>query len=447
MALYHSVKGSVNYEVVGTPTIVNGVVRNTGSNSYLQVPAIGSFVNKRIEAVFKYDVNLEATQPSSYSFVWLGGRGSTLFQVAFAANGTGIDVYYNGGHRQFTGITNLLNYKYLKFVKEADNTTTRISFAYEKDNWVQAFLTTAISYAADVSVANQLGRTASAVTVQEAIAVDLNASYIKVDGQVWFGVGPADVQKHQVRGPVGYSVEGNPTIVDGIASGFSNSNSLHISSSIQAGGHIEIVTKIMTTNDTTQQRFIDIDGRRVVRLMTAAATVRFGMYGFNPSGEYKSPTSSVPLRANQFYWCKIVGNSSETTLSYSTDGVNYTTLFTTDLIMLSKATSSIILGGGSSFYLIGSIDLNETYIKVNGKLWYWQPQETKYIVKDGKLVWADPRIYIEDNGTKTYATQDIAPVPAGYTFGSTTTPSIGYVDMRTQQFTAAPSGAVIGRDE
>ncbi|MBQ8032567.1 MAG: hypothetical protein IJ266_01215, partial [Elusimicrobiaceae bacterium] len=120
------------------------------------------------------------------------------------------------------------------------------------------------------------------------------------------------------------------------------------------------------------------------------------------------------------------------------------TILATDSVVLSD---NLGIGRSSQSTFTGSINLNETYIKINGKLWFYQPAPTKYIVKDDKLVWADPRIYIEDSGTKTYATQNIAPVPAGYTYGNTTTPSIGYVDMRTQQFTAAPSGATIERDE
>ena len=93
----------------------------------------------------------------------------------------------------------------------------------------------------------------------------------------------------------------------------------------------------------------------------------------------------------------------------------------------------------------GSIDLNFTYIKVNGKLWFFRPV-TNYLVKDNKLVWCDQDLYLNDSGTITLASQDTAPVPSGFTYGSTTTTDVGLVDIPSQVFTAKP-GATIGKGE
>ena len=49
---------------------------------------------------------------------------------------------------------------------------------------------------------------------------------------------------HSAKGPVDYTVVGSPTIVDGVASGFSTSNGLTCRSSIASTGNIEFNAKI-----------------------------------------------------------------------------------------------------------------------------------------------------------------------------------------------------------
>ena len=63
--------------------------------------------------------------------------------------------------------------------------------------------------------------------------------------------------------------------------------------------------------------------------------------------------------------------------------------------------------------------LNKSYIKMNDQLWFYG---------------------------KNYASANIAPVPSGFSYGNITTNAIGFVDMRTQEFTAAPNGTVLKLD-
>ena len=67
--------------------------------------------------------------------------------------------------------------------------------------------------------------------------------------------------------------------------------------------------------------------------------------------------------------------------------------------------------------LRGSIDLNETYIKVNNELWF------------GKI----------------YTSETNVPVPANFTYGNTTTSSNGTVNLTTQEF-SADTLATYGKD-
>lgn len=269
-------------------------------------------------------------------------------------------------------------------------------------------------------------------------------------------VNAVELQKHQLKGPVGYTVVGSPTITDGVASGFTSSNSIKIAYNPTAffDNSYEFVVKCLYNSNPSGDEPYALSWRVNGMHLGIGAGVGVFRFGFgNVGGSKLEVVSNIVPTLNTWYWLKGVIQNKVASFYYSTDGENYTLVGTNDfsdktpIETIDNGMLCIGSYGDSYGVMPGSVDLNATYIKVNGKLLYYQPAPTKYIVKDGKLVWADPRIYIDDNGIKTYATQNIAPVPAGYTFGTTTTPSIGYVDMRTQQFTAAPSGATIGRDE
>ena len=269
-------------------------------------------------------------------------------------------------------------------------------------------------------------------------------------------VNGTELQTHQLKGPVGYTVVGSPTIIDGVASGFDNNPATYIKVDTRINFDQDFDIAIYFTMPSFGRNFslISKGGNRIggLQLLFPYNNVhRFYLYNSDGSQAYYYSLSGYTLAfdTSYIYHIQRVGDQYTWTLKDSTD--TQTLLTHTDTATVTFDTCAPAFGANvtSSTYtpFDGSINFNKTYIKVNGKLWFYQPADTKYIVKDGKLVWADPLIYIEDSGTKTYATQNIAPVPAGYTYGTTTTPSIGYVDMRTQQFTAAPTGATIGREE
>ena len=132
------------------------------------------------------------------------------------------------------------------------------------------------------------------------------------------------------------------------------------------------------------------------------------------------------LAEDMNYYIKLVNFNGSYTALISTDGENYTTdcTFTSSY---SIATNYVLFGysNESNLFLRGSIDLNNTYIKVNDCLLFYG---------------------------KNYATSNMVPVPVGLEYNNTTTPSIGWVDTDTsssnfQQFTSAPEGTMIGKDD
>lgn len=448
MALYHTAKGSVDYTMVGSPTIVDGVASGFSASDYLitspqtkdittcewnmkfntrTIPSVNGFV-----LGYKVNSGVIVTASKKIRVAWEDSTSTTVEKELNYILSDDTDYVLNCvfNNTNSTAIVTLKN----------SGGTTLITETYSDVSYKKLGTYFWIGMRGGSSYTNNYWRG----------SIDLNNTYIKVNEQPWLGLCPVEVQKHQLMGPVGYTKVGSPTIVDGVASGFSASDYLKINNNFSSSSNFEIVVR-GTAIDAAAQR--------------ACLAFNNGSNGFldigsGPSGirlalKYNGSLTSFRIYPNliegSLYYIHIIKTNSTLTLGYSTDGKNI--LLSEDFSLTSFddwAFSYILLGVApwqSATSYGGSIDLNETYIKVNGKLWFWQPQKSKYIVKDGKLVWADTHIYIDDNGTKTYATQNIAPVPAGYTFGTTTTPSIGYVDMRTQQFTAAPQGATIGRDE
>ena len=271
-------------------------------------------------------------------------------------------------------------------------------------------------------------------------------NYVIKDGKlVW-----AD-PRLALSGPVGYTVVGNPTIVDGIVNDIANSTD-YIQTSTTLPSVInsfEMVIKGKTNPDngrvscafSFKDGFYRYGGFNLA-YRTKDATGGNILWRYKPMETSSSEdTGKITISATDvhatsrtdFFWLKCtmqptVDNKFLYSFYDSLDGNTWYLLgsqedtyqMTGDDMSTIKYVANPNNTSGNTTYPIRDLDLNETYIKVNGQLWFYG---------------------------KNYATQNIAPVPSGYTYGTTTTSAIGYVDMRTQQFTAAPTGATIGRDE
>ena len=441
MALQHTVKGPVNYTVVGHPTIVDGVASGFSSSDTVRIQGASAWTGN-------YELVIAFTTPETAStFNGLLGQGTTKM---YFRNGT-LGFQYWGGSSNIwktlaTGLNNNTKY-YIKLARKDDTAW----YSYISTDGINYTLTyTEKTYLIGIATTPLVFGYVDSTYPKWNGSIDFNETYIKINGQPWFGLCPVEVQKHQLRGPVGYTVVGSPTISEGIASGFSASDYCAVSSAfIDSGVDFELCVTF-TVNTIQNRPILGVTNaysnqRPMLSLTSSGDIVRFKI------ANGLTLIADCHISAGVKYKAIVSRFGTTYTLNlYSGETLLDTQTLTSETLIGNGASNTFAVGCDKSTHnagFPGSIDLNETYIKVNGKLWFYQPADTKYIVKDGKLVWADPLIYIEDNGTKTYATQHIAPVPAGYTFGTTTTPSIGYVDMRTQQFTAAPQGATIGREE
>ena len=260
---------------------------------------------------------------------------------------------------------------------------------------------------------------------------------------------PVEVKHINYGTAVGYTKVGSPTIRNGVASNFGNSNYLRITSSFSPNtSDFEIGTEVKTGSISSNQRIIS-DGKvsennTGLTFYAPNKNFRFRVYDSTSSLLYNIDSSLI-VSANSNYAIKAYRQGTTLAISVSADGTNWTT-DTLDLpATASFSDVALLLGHARNFPFSGSINLNKTYVKIKGKLWFYRPC-TNYLVKDGKLVFADSRLYIEESGVRTYATQNLAPVPGGYTYGNATTTDVGLVNITTQVFTAHP-GATLGKDE
>lgn len=278
----------------------------------------------------------------------------------------------------------------------------------------------------------------SPVEVKNVVRNNFAVNYVQKDSKLVFAS-----QDLYLTGPNNYTMVGNPTITDGVATDLLNrTNSIRIPAFPDVVSSFEMVLKSKGSGQNRVILFNSYTGPSVfykAKTQISRTEAAVSKWVFKPcsnsteEAEYSvSANGGIPYTPNEWVYVKhsMVSNGDDTytyTLSYSLDGTTYTDV-------ASKTSSYRISGtdwGGlficsdqnysaGDSITINGLDLKESYIKIDGSLWFYG---------------------------KNYATQNIAPVPSGYTYGTTTTSAIGYVDMRTQAFTAAPTGATIGRDE
>lgn len=178
---------------------------------------------------------------------------------------------------------------------------------------------------------------------------------------------------------VGYTKVGNPTITDGIASGFSASNLLQTSLQVAPQNITECVAKIKINAAA-------IGSERYHYVFYGPASSSLVLYGgtsgaqaiilvacYLPGAADSITWTTANLVADTWYWFKYTYDGTTVKLYCSTDGINYGAEKVSKTATINGNTGTRNIGNrwsGDSNYFDGEIDLNETYIKVNGIPWF-----------------------------------------------------------------------------
>ena len=193
---------------------------------------------------------------------------------------------------------------------------------------------------------------------------------------------------------VGYTLVGSPTINNGVMSGFATeridgvNNYAVINSYPETVNSFRIKVKFTLNELPEAGRFYTIFGQSEnANMHSPQLAVQEGQLVYShPLGTSWGNFIAYNVSANTTYWAIIEWNSfnGNTSMLVSTDGISYTNAGTVSNASIVWNTSIGIGMDWSATYnmpsstFTGSIDLNETYMKVNDVYWFrGQPAMTK----------------------------------------------------------------------
>ena len=416
--------GQTGYTIAGSPSITNGVVSGFSSDDYVRTSINFELpeTTKTYEIGTKVslvDTSYRGICGSSWNFGTYGfstADGKLRFRIRYAGGGI------------IASINALSNTTYYAKGKiDVDNKKASISISTDNFTWQTNEIDLPGDYTIDTN--NYLflfGKTQDGTFNG---SIDLNNTYIKVNGNYFFNGASkllwADPNIY-AEGPNTYEVVGNPSIIDNVASGFSSSNYLRTSSNLSISSD-EIFSAFTTGNDVSTSQVMFSCGTSNNN-RTLACTIETGGYfgyGYSENGTAWTGgynTTDHLMLANTKYNVSYSFSSSTLTVKIKKDTDISWTEFSKQLDNSLHDSNTFIKYGNdivANKPFLGSVDLNNTYIKIDGDTWFYG---------------------------KNYATQNIAFVPANYSYGSVTTTSIGYVDIPTQQFNALPNDITLGND-
>lgn len=219
---------------------------------------------------------------------------------------------------------------------------------------------------------------------------------------------------HSDRGSVGYTIIGTPTIQDGIVSGFSSSDYLTTTLDWFSSSNFEMSCTFTTPSDmSTMDNLCSIMttglGRNGLDLYRDSSNNWYLHFNFNLENSQSGGlwVTNYPLQANHTYLGKLLYDGSVYTIQlYENNNLlGQNTLSSANKPIIPTSYPKIYFG--FSFYntkvFTGSIDLNETYIKVNEKAWFGicpvevkkiilNGNEVNQVVKDGVVIWTKPSV-------------------------------------------------------
>ena len=368
VSLFESVPYNVGYTKVGSPTIVDGVLSKVTNDvqvkTDLQIPGdfnLLEFVTK-IGTIWKsssaYIPIISFGAINSQSYIFANAQDSRVILHLSEATGDTfkIDNFPFNKAQDGTGV-----YVKLLVQKNTSDYTYTLAYSLDKQNWTseQFISSTMIGNKIINLLRNRVGSSGGDSWM------DLNETYIKVNGVPWFGPG---VTKNLV--PDG-TVVGDVTVKDGIASGFSENDYLKINVVPNIVTSFEFGVKVNTGN------------------LYAYCTI-FGNNSTNrhsPQIEYNSSNNYIyfttPLSdftwgreikylvsSNTNYWFKYIFENNKCSAYVSSDGISYALINQVSQPSIGWDEWMQIGADQSKDYWKGSIDLNNTYIKVGSDYIY-----------------------------------------------------------------------------
>ena len=207
------------------------------------------------------------------------------------------------------------------------------------------------------------------------------------------------------RSQVGYTVVGNPTISNGVVSGFlaypdTPYSGYYVNTSEGMNFNDDFEIYIRFRIDSQPSGNSALIGRKGSGFYFALNTSTVLLSLINQSGvdfytSYFSVSSSFQLSV--WYTCLLNKNNNSLQMLITEENSNTIilnrTIALTDIIRNGPIAFGVTIGDVAYQAFPGSIDLNETYIKINGEYWFNGA---------AKLTGASDSLYLENDGSERY---------------------------------------------
>lgn len=196
-------------------------------------------------------------------------------------------------------------------------------------------------------------------------------------------------RRKQVLAP-NITTVGNPTIVDNVASGFVTGTSyLTYPEVVDVNGNWEAILKLRTEVTPPDSSILSFPNNNNFGCQLNVSGGKF-LFVWNhiPGNRWDIYDTGVVIPVNKDVWVKYTKAGAIFKLYTSDDGLTYTEVASREYTAtLYTPNTGFNLGGAVNNQVAwnGSIDLNESYIKINDELWWsgthYIPDDKSYILK------------------------------------------------------------------
>ena len=175
-----------------------------------------------------------------------------------------------------------------------------------------------------------------------------------------------------------YSVVGNVSITDGVASGFTDNNYFYFSNRLNTPFEFKIKLKL-TTEPTVGEMYGFLGHSNMYGIMSIGVRnwtgdmrkVDVNLSTNSSSWNIADQQGTVALNLNEWFYCKLTFNGTQYKSEISTDDVTYTqnTLANSSRYINNGNQLRICLGKGRQSgwsFSVGQIDFNESTFQKNG---------------------------------------------------------------------------------
>lgn len=412
-----------NYNRVGTidADIDTGIVSGFSSNKYITIPGIDLTTADTWEVVAKFKINTLG----KYQFWWYspGAWGlDDLNRMHYWSVPGGSDVYST-----YTFVENTWYWVKMEFT----GTTYNWYYKTSVDNpWTLIMSANSTTKISSVPSLTNIGINPNITSEYFYGDIDLSEYYVKADGVVIWSSSQLDIKLYDNYNKAG-AVSTN--IATGLVSGFSASNYLSLPSAFSPNGSTwEYYIKFTTGSDVSTSQGL------TSALGTSNGCTPFYVDTGNLACFLSSNGSSWDIALKETVMAVATNTTYKMKAEFTGTAYNWYLWQNDDWSLVKTISSStatydgltMILGSnrGQNNPFLGTIDLSETYIKINGSIW-WSPESYQELFYAKGLL---PTGVTDDGSAQTWNlfyndgefVADIIDIKSGYSWcGSITVPA------------------------